>query len=281
MVKLSSLRNNAIKLMTESGIEEARADTDVLLSHFAGADKKDIILGNKIIDENQEKLFLDAVNRRISGEPVQYITGKCEFFSLEFFVNSSTLIPRADTEIVVEECIKLIKEHSLKSVLDIGAGSGCIGITLSHSIDDLDVTLLDVSEDALKMCKRNAESLLGGKKISFINADIKAVNEECFEKFDLIVSNPPYIETEVVKELEEKVKDYEPIRALDGGEDGLLFYRVITELASKKAKYLAFEIGYNQKETVFSIMSEYFSDIKIYKDYGNNFRCLIGKNKQI
>lgn len=281
MVKLADLRKKAIKLLLENNIEEARADADVLISHFLMADKKDIILGDKIIDEDLEKLFYNALKRRISGEPVQYITGKCEFYSLDFFVNSSTLIPRADTEIVVEQCVNLIKEKSLKSVLDIGTGSGCIGITISHEVDELKLSLLDISEDALKICKKNTDNLLKGKAVTFINQDILDVDLDNFLSYDLIVSNPPYIEADVVKTLDNKVKDFEPVRALDGGEDGLLFYRTITCLAAQKAKYLAFEIGYNQKNEVFRIMSEYFSDIKVFKDYGGNYRCLIGKNKQI
>ena len=279
MVKLSELRAYSIKLMGENKIEEARADTDFLLFFFIGADKKDILLGDKIIEDKDAQRFYEALKRRIKGEPVQYITGQTEFMSLNFFVNKKTLIPRADTEVLVEKCLDLIKKNSLKTVLDIGTGSGAIGISLCYYNKDLRAELLDVSKDALKIAKVNAKSLGVRDRVSFLNADI--LKEDDIEKFDLIVSNPPYIETREIRELDKKVSNFEPLSALDGGEDGLLFYKRITYLAAKKSRFLAFEIGYNQRETVSKIMEEYFCDIEFFKDYGGNPRVLIGKNKQI
>lgn len=277
MVRLSELRKSAIKLMSENNIKEARADTDFLLFFFTGADKKDILLGDKGIPENEETKFKDAVKRRIAGEPVQYITGETEFMSLKFKVNNSTLIPRADTEVLIEKCIELINKNNLKTVLDIGTGSGCIGLSLGVYCKDISVTLLDVSEDALKVAKSNAKKLGIMDRVRFLSKDILKEDIECY---DLVVSNPPYIESDEVKKLEEKVKNFEPQSALDGGDDGLRFYRRITSVAAKKADFLAFEIGYNQKETVSKIMSEYFCGIEFIKDYGGNPRVLIGKNKQ-
>jgi len=279
MVRLSELRAYSLKLMSENNIKEARADTDFLLFFFTGADKKDILLGDKIIEDKDAERFYAALKRRINGEPVQYITGETEFMSLKFFVNKATLIPRADTEVLVEKCLDCIKKNSLKTVLDIGTGSGAIGLSLCYYNKDLRAELLDVSKDALKVAEKNAENLGVRDRVSFLNADILKEND--IENFDLIVSNPPYIETEEIKKLEKKVAEFEPLSALDGGEDGLLFYKRITFLASKKAKFLAFEIGYNQRDTVSKIMKEHFCEIEFLKDYGGNPRVLIGKNKQI
>lgn len=280
MVRLGDLRKSAIKLMSENNIKEARADTDFLLFFFTGADKKDILLGDKEISAEEESAFNAAVARRLAGEPVQYITGETEFMSLKFLVDRSTLIPRADTEILVEKCLEYTEKYSLKTVLDIGSGSGCIGLSLCHYNKALKGTLLDISENALKMAEKNAENLGLKDRVSFLNVDILKEGEE-LEHFDLIVSNPPYIETAELETLEEKVTGFEPSAALDGGADGLIFYRRITALAALKADYLAFEIGYNQKDTVRDIMSEKFRDIELLKDYGGNPRVLIGKNKQI
>lgn len=280
MVKLSELRKYAIDYMLKNGIEEARADTDFLLFFLVGADKNDILLGDKMIDEQKEDAFLKALKRRAGGEPVQYIAGRAGFMSLKFFVDSSTLIPRADTEILVERCIKLIADNSLKTVLDIGTGSGCIGLSLAYYLKDISVTLLDVSKVALKIAEKNASALKLSDRVNFLQADILTA-KELTRSFDLVVSNPPYIKTKVLSDLDKKITAFEPLSALDGGEDGLLFYRKITYLAAEKANYLAFEIGFDQSAAVESIMAEYFSDIEILKDYGGNFRVLTGKNKQI
>lgn len=279
MVKLSELRKYSINLMTENNIKEARADTDFLLFFFTGADKKDILLGDKKIEEKDAEKFLDGVKRRILGEPVQYITGETEFMSLKFFVDKSTLIPRADTEVLVEKCLEYTKEKSLKTVLDIGTGSGCIGLSLCYYDKNINATLLDVSKNALKKAEKNAASIGVSDRVVFLNADILDENVS-ISGFDLIVSNPPYIESKELELLEKKVTDFEPLSALDGGDDGLVFYRRIAALASQKAKYLAFEIGYNQRESVKRIMEEYFCDIEFLEDYGGNPRVLIGKNKQ-
>ena len=280
MVKLKTLRESAIELMSQSDIKEARADTDFLLFFLLGADKKDILLGEKLVDKKQEENFLNAVKRRIEGEPVQYITGETEFMSLRFFVDKSTLIPRADTEILVEKCLEYAEKYNIETVLDIGTGSGCIGESLCVYNKNIKASLMDISKDALKMAEKNAKSLGVEDSVELLNADVLKM-EELKGQFDLVVSNPPYIETHVVKTLEEKVTDYEPVSALDGGEDGLLFYRKITHLAAEKCRFIAFEIGYNQKDTVREIMEEYFYEIELFSDYGKNPRVLIGKNKQI
>lgn len=281
MVKLRELRKNVYRVFLENRIDEAAADCDFLLYYLTGADKGELLLGEREVDLKTEETVLAAAKRRINGEPVQYITERCEFFGREFKVSPKTLIPRADTEILVQAAAEIIKKNNLKSFLDIGTGSGCIGLSLLAEEEGLCGSLLDISEGALKVSRFNAEALKVEKRAKFIKTDILAAKKEDFSPFDIIVSNPPYIERETVKTLDEKVRCFEPMAALDGGEDGLCFYRKITELASSLCRYLAFEIGYNQGEAVYEIMSEYFSDIELIRDYGGNNRVLTGKNKQI
>lgn len=281
MVKLSDLREYSLKVLGENKIEEARADTDFLLFFLLGAEKADILMGDKEIDSEKARVFYDAVKRRIKGEPVQYITGVCEFYSNEFYVDKTTLIPRADTEILVDECIRLINEKSLSSVLDIGTGSGCIALSILKETENTRASLIDIQEGALKIAEKNAKNIGVYERADFCKKDILKEDLKEFGTVDLIVSNPPYIDSATVLTLDDKVKKFEPNIALDGGADGLLFYRRITCLAAKSAKYLAFEIGFDQKDSVRKIMEESFCDIKLCYDYGKNPRVLIGKNKQI
>ncbi len=281
MVKLSDLREYSLKVLGENKIEEARADTDFLLFFLLGAGKTDILMGDKEVDSRKAQMFYDALRRRIKGEPVQYITGVCEFYSNEFYVDKTTLIPRADTEILVDECIKLIKEKNLSSFLDIGTGSGCIALSILKETENTKAGLVDIQEGALKIAEKNAKKLGVYERTDYYKKDILEDELKEFGTVDLIVSNPPYIDSETVLMLDDKVKNFEPNIALDGGADGLIFYRRITSLAAKSAKYLAFEIGFDQKDTVRKIMEENFCDIKLYYDYGKNPRVIIGKNKQI
>ena len=277
MVKLSDLRKYAINLLLQNDIKEARADVDFLLFALAKADKGDLILGTKEIDFQTENLIKEALGRRLKGEPVQYITGECEFYGYNFKVNKSTLIPRADTEILVEKAAEIIEKNNLKTFLDIGCGSGCVGISLLKIFKDLKGHFVDISKDALEIAKENANALGVLNRGTFEERDILNSQKSDLKFYDIIVSNPPYIETENLKILEDKVKDFEPVSALDGGEDGLDFYRSITDLAAEKSSYLAFEIGYNQGKTVFDIMDKHFCDIELFKDYGGQNRVLTGK----
>lgn len=286
MVRVKELRKNTVEAFEKSGIEEARADTDYLLSYIAGLSRSDIIFGEGTLDGEAEESFYNAVKRRINGEPVQYIAGICEFMSLELEVNSSTLIPRADTEVLVEECIKIIRENKLKTLLDIGTGSGCVGISAAYYCKEVKPYMLDISAAALETAGRNLKRHGLADRARLLNVDI--MSDKAYEIspeegifFDLIVSNPPYIKTEEISSLDTKVKNFEPHTALDGGKDGLEFYRRITELSAQKAKYLAFEIGFDQEKEVREIMKAYFKDIQLVYDYGGNPRVLTGKNIQI
>lgn len=216
-----------------------------------------ILKSNNEVADTDVQAALKAAKRRINGEPLQYILGETEFMSLPFKLNRSVLIPRSDTETLVEHVLKFIngKNRTNWEILDIGAGSGCVGISLAYYVKNARVTELDISSEALKTARRNAELNGVAGKMSFILADI--ITQIPDGQYDIVVSNPPYIETAVIQTLQPEVKNYEPLSALDGGEDGLAFYRRITQIAPKLIKsggLLAFEIGYNQGAAVKALM---------------------------
>ena len=253
-----------------------RRDGEILLSNIMGMDFLELTLNRecKLNKVQEEKLF-SYYERKKPGEPVYYITGSCEFMSLEFMVNKNVLIPRSDTETLVEYVTDRIG-NSKKTVLDIGTGSGCIGISIKKYCPNAEVTCLDISEDALKVAEVNAKA--NGVNIKRLNMDILCNIPD--NKFDFIVSNPPYIRPEVIQKLDKNVKDFEPYTALCGGEDGLLFYRriisVIRDLLNEGGE-LAFEIGYDQGEEVLALVSQKFNECGIIKDLCKNDRVVWGK----
>lgn len=254
----SILAKNNIDLM------EAR----LLLSCVLGVRKEDIIKINECTDEEFAK-FLLFIERRVSGEPYAYIVGHKEFMGLDFFVNSNVLIPREDTEVLVEKVISLEK----KKILDMCTGSGCIAVSLAKFIEGASVFAADISEEALNVAKSNAEK--NNVLVNFVHSDLfNNIND----KFDVIVSNPPYIKTDVIDSLQIEVKK-EPFIALDGGKSGLDFYKKIVELAPNflnKNGVLAFEIGFDQAFDVSQMMEKDFENIEVIKDFGGNDRVVIG-----
>ena len=198
---------------------------------------------------------------------------------LNFFVNENVLIPRQDTEVLVEEAIHIAKKNNVKNILDLCTGSGAIAISLAKYLDNVQITATDISKDALRVAKKNAISNEVGEKITFIESDL--FENIAKTKFDMIISNPPYIKKDVIKSLSKDVQK-EPHIALDGGYDGLKFYRLISTKAIDYLTlggYLCLEIGYDQKESVFEILKENSQYIKTYckKDLFDNDRVVITK----
>lgn len=257
---------------------ENEHEADWIISHVTKMSQEDFIKNPREITAQEEAEIMDIVSRRNSGEPLQYILGETEFMGLTFKVNDLVLIPRQDTETLVETVVKKIKDKEVR-VLDIGTGSGCVGISIAKLCPNADVTLLDYSEAILEVAGENAK--LNGVEVKLEHCDIL---EEIPEgKFDVIVSNPPYIETDTIFSLDNIVTSYEPPEALDGGFDGLLFYQRITEIAPEimeENSYIAFEIGYEQGEAVSEILDEAeFSGVKVIKDPCENDRVVTGKYK--
>ncbi len=257
--------------LKESGIETYSIDSLFLLMNASMLNKVQIITGeNLILSEDLVNKFNDYINKRCNKMPVQYIINKCEFMSIDFYVDENVLIPRADTEILVEECINTIKEKGYKNILEIGTGSGCIGISLAYYCNDVIITSADISKEALDIASRNAVLNNVNHKINFVESDLFDNIIIGDEQLDLVISNPPYIIQGEIETLEDNVKKYEPYIALDGGIDGLYFYREISKKAYRYLKYggtLAFEIGCKQAEDVISILQQNrYRNIRVLKD---------------
>ncbi len=222
-------------------------------------------------------------NRRLHGEPIQYIIGGTEFMSLNFWVDKNVLIPRPETELLVETVIERLRRQGTEGagIVDVGSGSGCIGISLAHYLTDIHVTGIDISPEAVALAQRNAERNRVEKRVHFIIHDICRGFPPLNHPVDFVVSNPPYIPTQEISNLQIEVAGYEPFAALDGGEDGLLFYRSIAGSAPLKAGGgLAFEIGFDQGADVADIMERAgFAGIEILQDLEQRDRVVIGIKK--
>ncbi|WP_250278845.1 peptide chain release factor N(5)-glutamine methyltransferase [[Clostridium] colinum] len=269
------------KILKENNFDTYSLDVEVLLMNVTQFSKTKLYLNlDYILKPEEFEKFESFFNRRLKNEPIAYIIGKCEFMGLEFLLDRNTLIPRPDTEILVEKAIEIINENKLKNVIDIGTGSGAIAISLAKYCD-INVDAIDINNKALEIAKKNA-NLNNIKNINFIKSDIF---ENINKKYDIIVSNPPYIKTKVIETLDKNVKDYEPILALDGGESGLIFYEKIVNNANKylnKGGYLLFEIGHDQAEDVKKIMTNHnFINIDILKDLSGLDRVILGNIKLI
>lgn len=265
--------------LADAGIEEAALDARLLLEHICGTDRNTLLVhGDRTVSPEEEKQYLDAVERRSRRIPLQQITGQQEFMGLPFWVNSNVLIPRQDTEVLVEEVLK--HTHDGMRILDMCTGSGCILISILHYSNDCEGLGVDISSPALEVAEENAERLLSGRtgvSARFLQSDLfEAVDG----KYDILVSNPPYIRSAVVDTLMPEVKDYEPRIALDGEEDGLVFYRRILSDCKKNLKkggMLFFEIGYDQAEAVKSMMEQAgFLEVTVKKDFGGLDRVVFG-----
>ncbi|WP_294343106.1 peptide chain release factor N(5)-glutamine methyltransferase [uncultured Clostridium sp.] len=275
-MKIREALNKGSNILKESDIEYFKEDALELLSVILNTDKINIILnGEESLDDDKEQQYFNFIKRRSEKEPLKYITGYADFFGLVLKVKNGVLIPRVDTETLVEEVIAIKKEK--KNILDMCCGSGAIGIALAKNIEGSEVILADISEVAEEVTKENIV------RLDIDNA--KFIHSNLFEnigsnKFDVIVSNPPYIRTDVIDTLMEDVKDYEPHLALDGGTDGLYFYNKITKEASKylsEGGYLCYEIGYDQGDDLRILMEEQgFKDVRIIKDLAGNDRVAIG-----
>ena len=227
----------------------------------------------------QEKAYLEGIEKISKGVPLQHITHSQEFMKMNFYVNEDVLIPRPDTEILVEEVINISNKANKVKILDMCTGSGIIAISLAKYIKNSEITAVDISPKALRIAKLNAKNNNVEEKITFIESDL--FNNIVKEKYDIIVSNPPYIKNEVIKSLDKEVQK-EPYIALAGGEDGLEFYRKIINQGFEYLKfngYLCLEIGYDQKKEVIDIINseEKYSETYAKKDLAGNDRIIIAK----
>lgn len=270
------VKNGIIKLK-EKNIEEPLLKIRLLVASVLNKPKEYVMAHSKDeLDEIHEKKILDGIEQLRNYIPIQYITNNQEFMKLNFFVNQNVLIPRSDTEILVEEVINTYKNEHVK-ILDMCTGSGCIAISLKKYMQNSEVYGIDISKEALKVAQINAKNN---------NVDVKFKCSDMFadiknKDFDVIVSNPPYIKTKVINTLDKEVKN-EPIIALDGGEDGLYFYKKIINEAFNflvDNGMIFLEIGFDQKEELEKLIKadKRYELVKTKKDLGDNDRIVVVK----
>ena len=263
-----------------AGIEEATLDARLLLEAVCGTNRNDLLVhGEQSVTPEAEEKYLGWIGQRAEHIPLQQLTGEQDFMGLTFAVNEHVLIPRQDTEILVEEVLKEL--HDGMRVLDMCTGSGCILLSLLHYSNACEGLGVDLSADALEVAEQNAETLLdaaNADRVHFLQSDLF---DKVEGKFEIIVSNPPYIASAEVEKLMPEVRDFEPENALDGGADGLDFYRKIAGQVKdylNPGGYVYMEIGYDQGEAVSELMRNAgFTEVEVIKDLARNDRVVKGK----
>lgn len=263
-----------------NGISEPSLKARLIMQYILNEPRQYVLVhDNEILTLRQEVNYFKAIKKLAHGVPIQHITHMQEFMKLNFYVDEDVLIPRPDTEVLVEEVIKIAKNINAKRILDMCTGSGAIAVSLAKYIENSQITAVDISPKALNIAKKNAINNLVQDQITFINSNL--FENLKGQKYDIIVSNPPYIRTEIIKSLDKEVQK-EPIIALDGGKDGLDFYRKIIEQGYQYLKYsgyLCLEIGYDQKIDVIELIenSEKYLDTYSKKDLYENDRVIVTK----
>lgn len=276
-MNIKQLLEKGINILKENNVENPIQHSRILLSYVMNKTKEYIVVhDNESVNKNIEEEYKKCISELISGMPLQYIINVQEFMKLDFFVNESVLIPRADTEILVEEVIRIAKRENKLKILDLCTGSGAIGISLSKYIENAEIICTDISQKAIEVANKN-------KKIH--KAEIEILQSNMFEniknKFDIIVSNPPYISEKVMHTLGKRVLS-EPHIALNGGESGLEFYEIIAENGYKflnEQGYICVEIGYDQRKSVTEIFKRYkqYGEIYSKKDFNGLDRIVVVK----
>ena len=279
-MKQSELLKKGKEILGNKNINEPNEKASKLLQYILNQTREQFIINSlEEVSKNYEEDYLKELGKIINGMPLQYITHKQEFMGLDFYVDENVLIPQPDTEVLVEEAIKLIKNNESAKVLDLCTGSGAIAVSIAKYSKNTKVIASDISKKALEVANKNV--------INNNVQNVELLQSDMFEKlenykFDLIVSNPPYIESSTIKNLSKEVQN-EPEIALDGGKDGLEFYKIILKQAYKylnKNGYLLLEIGYDQGEKILKLCKEYSCNLNLItkkpiKDLGGNNRVII------
>jgi len=266
----------ASQFLKEKNIVSHELDAEIILSDIMGVPREFLITNNHInISKKILNKYDQAINRRTKKEPVAYITGKKEFWSTDFFVNEATLVPRPETELLIYKIIDFFKNKKI-NILDIGTGSGCILLSVLKELHNSYGIGIDISSKAIKMAKKNSKNLNLHHRSKFKVFDLNKFDNG---KYDLIISNPPYIPTNDIKKLSKDITDYEPRLALDGGSDGLDLIKKVIYKSSHLLKVnglFALEIGFGQYKKVSNILKQFkFREIDKKFDYKKNIRCII------
>ncbi|MDB3887254.1 peptide chain release factor N(5)-glutamine methyltransferase [Candidatus Pelagibacter sp.] len=264
-------------VLKDKSILSAQLDTEILMAKALGTNREYIILNHdKVLNIENLKYFKKLIHERATRKPIAYLLNKKFFWKSEFYVNRNTLIPRPDTEIIIEQILKVTKNKNNLSILDIGVGSGCILLTILKERKNFYGTGIDISKDSIKVSKINAKKLFVEERIKFYKSDVDKFDQG---KYDLIVSNPPYIKKNNLRYLESDVLKFEPKIALDGGLDGLSVFRKVikksSELLKQNGKFIL-EIGFDQKSKVIKLLkNKGFYINSTIKDFAKNDRCIV------
>ncbi len=264
-------------ILKNKNIETSELDSEILMANVIQKDRRYVILNsNEELKEENLKRFKNLIEKRSKKEPIAYLINKKEFWNFEFFVSRHTLIPRPDTELIVDQILKITKNKNKLNILDIGIGSGCILLTILKERTNFNGTGIDISNNCLKISKINAINLKVDNRIKLFKTNVDKFN---YGKYDLIVSNPPYINKVDIKFLEKDVVNFEPISALYGGLDGTSEIRKVinksSELIKKNGKFVL-EIGFDQKNKVIELLKKKgFFINSVVKDLAKHDRCII------
>ena len=272
---------NGCQELKKNNISSALLDSEILLSKVIKKDRKFILLNlDKELNQSDQDNFKDLIIKRSKGKPIAHLTGIKSFWKFDFKVNNKVLIPRPDSEIIIEQVLKIYKNKNKLNFLEVGIGSGCITLSLLKEKKFFLGTGVDLSKDCIKICKDNAENLGVNSRLRLIKSDVDNLN---FGKYDLIISNPPYIKKFDLKKLDKEVKNYEPRLALDGGLEGISIVRKVIKKSSELIKTpgkLVLEIGCDQTEQIKKMLNkEGFYINKIVKDLAKKNRCIISTKK--
>lgn len=292
MKTLEALLREGSLMLEKAGIGEARLDAWLLLEYVTGRNRAWYFAhSSEQAEEEQEKRYQELYRKRAGHIPLQHLTKNACFMGYDFYVDENVLVPRQDTEILVEQALLLLKEQKSPYILDMCTGSGCILLSILKEIPEAAGVGADLSEPALKVAQRNADSLQVKERAHFVQSDL--FSGEYFAQngskkrteYDMLISNPPYIATKEIQKLMDEVRLHDPYMALDGKEDGLYFYRMITAQCGRYLKiggWLLYEIGYDQGGAVAEIMEKAgFDHIEVKKDLAGLDRVVLGqKNKQ-
>ena len=276
-MKIQSAIIEGTDILKDKFILSAQLDTEILMAKALDKNREYIILNHdKVLNVENLKYFKKLVQERGTRKPIAYLLNKKFFWKNEFYVNNNTLIPRPDTEIIIEQILKVTKNKNYLKILDIGVGSGCILLSILKERKNFYGSGVDISKNSLEISKLNAKKLFVDERVKFYKSDVDKFNQG---KYDLIVSNPPYIKRSDLKYLESDVLKFEPKLALDGGLDGLSVIRKVinktSELLKKNGKFIL-EIGFNQKSKVIKLLNNkgFYINSSV-KDLANNDRCIV------
>jgi len=275
-MNLENTVKKASQKLKDNNIISYLLDAEIILADILGVERESLITNNKAnISQKIVSKYNEAIQRRIKNEPIAYILGKKEFWSENFIVDKSTLVPRPETELLIHKLVNIYKNRKI-NILDIGTGTGCILLSLLKELYNSRGIGIDISSRAIRIAKINSKNLNLTNRAKFKNFDL---NRYKMAKFDLIVSNPPYIPSQEIRKLSRDITNFEPRKALDGGPDGLdLIKKIIykSNILLKKSGILAIEIGFGQYRTVSEILNSYkFREFSKIYDNNNNVRCII------